>query len=1141
MNVVYDLLGFQSRDHGERGIARYVLQLALALERTHPGLVTDYLVHPDLPFPAGAEPLVATGRLTRADRRSTGRWASDGGVFIAGSPFECFNQPSELVVPGAVRTNRWRRLVVLHDLIPAIFPELYLEGPMNPQYYGARFASLNLFDRFLVNSQATADDALEMLDIEPAQIDVIGAGADPRFRPPEDGPRVAASTLAESGIVPGLTPGYVLFPTGIDPRKNIERTIRAYGRLPRNLRDRHQLVLCCRVSDEDRAVVEGIAREAGLDGELLITGYVSDDTLCRLYQGAHLVVFPSYYEGFGLPALEAMRCGAPVICADATSLVEVQPLPEARFDPLSIRAITAALTGALTDEGFRDQLRDQVPPPFTWERSGELTGRVIAEELAALQARDHAIDLTTSPASGATTASGMAAPVNRPRLALFAPLPPQQTGVAAYAYRLVERLQDHCDVTVFVDCDATNPDDRPSVGWPVGEADLEPAALRRPDGVTVLPADRFAAVAASGGAFDQVLYLLGNSHHHVAALRTNELRPGHVLLHDVQLTELHRALRRSHPDRLVEGSVGRTIAHRYPGRYRAEVEAMDEVSAETADRFGILMARDIVDPDCQLLVHSEYARTLLHLDGAGGATVPFPMPGPEVDVAWRPDQPLPVITAFGPLDDDRQPAKLVTAMSTVVGMLPEARLRFVGRIEGEAKHRLLDVADRFGIGDRLEFHGDLDDDRFRARMYDTSLAVQLCARAAGESSATVAELLAVGVPVLTTDLGPATELPDDAVARIAVDADAEQLGSAIVDLLVDQDRRQAMSMAARIHAAANGFEAAAARLAELLFTAPADRGPADRSRVLDQLRQGIDHTRANLEVVRNASSAYLGDNLLVTRLETGQDIYVDGRDTSLAPALLLDGRWEPEATAVFTALLEPSSCVIDVGANVGYFGLVAGTVVDHRAGGSIHLLEANPHLAGLIERSVALNRLGATASVAAVAVSDGPGSLQLQIPKHLWGSSHLGELDDDLAGAIDAAMDLELGNEDVLSVPTVALDDYVEAQGLDRIDLIKMDIEGHEEAAYRGMKRLVARNRGRLRLLMEFSAGQYYDPRAFLDRVRRDFGSLAAIHPATGRLLPVASLDDLLLLSRGGFAMILAGHRLAGTPIRPTVEEAVAQ
>ena len=286
MNVVYDLLGFQSRDHGERGIARYVLHLALALERVRPGLITQYLAHPDLPFPAGAEPLIATGRVVRADRWTPQRTPTAGGVFIAGSPFETFNLPSEHILPAYARSPWWRSAVVVHDVIPALFPEHYLSDPDNASYYSARLHSLNLADRFLTNSEATSDDTIELLGLDRANVTMIGAGADARFRRPPAGHEMAAESLVGDGIIAGLEPDYILFPTGIDPRKNIERTIEAYGLLPAWIRRRHQLVLACRLSEADRAVVGELAADAGLsDTEFVVTGYVSDETLCRLYQG----------------------------------------------------------------------------------------------------------------------------------------------------------------------------------------------------------------------------------------------------------------------------------------------------------------------------------------------------------------------------------------------------------------------------------------------------------------------------------------------------------------------------------------------------------------------------------------------------------------------------------------------------------------------------------------------------------------------------------------------------------------------------------------------------------------------------------------------------------------------------------------
>lgn len=1121
MNVVYDLLGFQSRDHGERGIARYVLNLALALERTNPGLVTEYRVHPDLPFPTGLEPLVGTGRLQLADRRTVGTPSSSGGVFIAGSPFENYNQPSELVLPSFVRSNQWRRLVVLHDLIPAIFPELYLDNEPNRRWYGARLASLNLFDRFLANSQATADDAVAMLDVTGDQMTVIGAGADDQFQRPAEGHRAAAQSLVQSGAINGLRPGYILFPTGIDPRKNIERTIHAYGRLPRRVRRTHQLVLACRLSEGDRAIVRAMAEAAGVGDELVVTGYVSDRTLCRLYQGAHLVVFPSYYEGFGLPALEAMRCGAPVICADASSLTEVQPLEHARFDPLSVRSIAAALTQALADDHLRDELRNQTPPPFTWDNAARGTGEVIRQCLDQLRT-----SIATVDPRGSTGA--------KPRLALFAPLPPQQTGVANYTYRLIEELRHHCDVTVFVDCgpgDRKRRDERRGDRELVDLRDSElaetgrpgPDDLRRPDGVTVVGTDQFDAVAAGGGAFDQVLYFLGNTHHHIQALQANKERKGHVLLHDVRLTELYRAIRNDIPDRLVDGSVGRTIGAFYPDRYRAEVEAMDVVNPETAHRFGILLARGIADEDTELMVHSATAKTLLRLDGAGEASIPFPAPCPTFPQPWSPPDGPPLIGVFGPLDPVRLPDRVVVAMATVVQTVPDARLRFVGRIEGLAKERLITLATRWGIADRVDFKGGLTDEEFRQEQRDTTLAVQLRSATDGGASSTVTELIGLGVPTLASDIDWVSEMPDEVVAKVAPSIDGPGLGDVMTSMLLDGAGLRQRSLTCREYAAHNSFARAAELLADRLFTR-ADRRPGDRSASnLAAVSANQERSNVDLGVVQRGVSAYLGDSILVTRLENGQDIYVDGRDTSVAPALLLDGRWEPETTDVFTALLRPGDCVIDIGANFGYFGLLAGAVVTAEAGGSVHMMEPNPHLVSLIERSIACNGLADRATVWGVAVSDGPGQIQLRIPKHLWGSAHVGGLDDGMKRALDRAMAQSASEEDAVVVPTIDLDRFTEQHDIDRVDVVKVDIEGHEQQAYRGMADVISRNRGTMRMLIEFTGNQYEEPADFFGQILNDFGTVAVVQPESGHLIPVAHYDDVRALSQSGFTMLLAG------------------
>ncbi|MDH4363348.1 MAG: glycosyltransferase family 4 protein, partial [Acidimicrobiia bacterium] len=377
MNVIYDLIGFQSRDHGERGIARYVLHLALALERTNPSLVTQYLVDPRLPLPTGAEPLIATGKLVRYEGDDPHRRPSAGGVFIAGSLFE-MDETIDRVLPSWARTPRWATAAVLYDLIPAKFADWYLQRADVRHHYLSRAASLTSVDHLLAISQASADDAVSLLGVDAERITVIGAGADARFRRPGVPHTDVAARLAERNEVPGLRPGYILFPSGIERRKNIERTIAAYARLAPEVRARHQLVLVCRIDDYARQLLDRVQAEEGIPGEVLATGFVDDDTLCRLYQGAELVIFPSIYEGFGLPVLEAMQCGAPVICADSSSLKEVQTWPEARFDPHATEAVADALARTLGDADLLDRLRNQELPPFTWDLAAQRTAEAMA-------------------------------------------------------------------------------------------------------------------------------------------------------------------------------------------------------------------------------------------------------------------------------------------------------------------------------------------------------------------------------------------------------------------------------------------------------------------------------------------------------------------------------------------------------------------------------------------------------------------------------------------------------------------------------------------------------------------------------------------------------------------------------------------
>jgi len=169
----------------------------------------------------------------------------------------------------------------------------------------------------------------------------------------------------------GLQRGdFVLATGGAQPRKNIVRVIEAFGRVP-ELRERIHLVVVGGLERGGDALYEATAR-AGLQSAVVFPGHVPPEDLRALYSACTMFVFPSLYEGFGMPVLEAMACGAPVICSNTSALPEVAGGAAILVEPTSVEAIAAAMAKVLSNKDVRDELRHAGlarAKTFTWERA----------------------------------------------------------------------------------------------------------------------------------------------------------------------------------------------------------------------------------------------------------------------------------------------------------------------------------------------------------------------------------------------------------------------------------------------------------------------------------------------------------------------------------------------------------------------------------------------------------------------------------------------------------------------------------------------------------------------------------------------------------------------------------------------------
>jgi glycosyltransferase involved in cell wall biosynthesis len=264
---------------------------------------------------------------------------------------------------------------VLYDLMPALDPGTYLMGPEATTYW-RRLDHLRRCDGLLAISEHTARQATTVLGDACPTLSVIRGGPYP------------SGAFPDFEVVGDDRPGlrlpdpFVLSVGGDHPRKNLDRLVEAWGRVPQHLRRRTPLVVACGLSPGTESRLLRAARRGGVGtGELLLTGRVSERRLQELYARAELFVFASVDEGLGMPPLEAAAAGCPTLLARGSSLSELTPDPEAFFDPLDTPALATAITRVLSQPAARQSLlatSQATAASFTWHDTGRRTWRALA-------------------------------------------------------------------------------------------------------------------------------------------------------------------------------------------------------------------------------------------------------------------------------------------------------------------------------------------------------------------------------------------------------------------------------------------------------------------------------------------------------------------------------------------------------------------------------------------------------------------------------------------------------------------------------------------------------------------------------------------------------------------------------------------
>jgi glycosyltransferase involved in cell wall biosynthesis len=264
--------------------------------------------------------------------------------------------------------------VTFYDLIPLIQSEIYLKpNPDFERLYREKIVHLNHADLMLAISESSRQEALEYLKFSEDQVVNISAAVDDIFQPLTYTPE-QTSALNDKYRVKRQ---YLMYSGATDDRKNHLGLIGAYAQLPLHFRHAHQLVLVGGLPDDHRFRFEQHIVKCGLSlDDVIITGRVTDDELVQFYNQCKLYIFASQHEGFGLPVLEAMSCGAAAIGANTTSIPEVIGYAEALFDPYSERAIADKILQVMNDPQLYQAIKDHgvvQARNFSWDISARRT------------------------------------------------------------------------------------------------------------------------------------------------------------------------------------------------------------------------------------------------------------------------------------------------------------------------------------------------------------------------------------------------------------------------------------------------------------------------------------------------------------------------------------------------------------------------------------------------------------------------------------------------------------------------------------------------------------------------------------------------------------------------------------------------
>ena len=643
--------------------------------------------------------------------------------------------------------------VICYDLIPLVFSDRYLVNPERRKFYMKGLENIRNADCILAISEATRQDTIRLLDVSPDKVVNIKAGISPLFTPVLKIKHSYWLKIFADKFK--ITKKFILYTGGEDWRKNIEGLVKAFAKLPQNLIKEYQLVIACRVSKNFSERLTELAKTMNIEQSLVLTNYVTDEELRALYSTCSLFVFPSFYEGFGLPLVEAMACGAPAIASNSSSLVEIISDSNLLFDPQSTEDITKHIQEVLSDQAWRKEISAK-----GLESSKQFSWQAIASKISESFRKYKLLDRFS------ISFERIKKTESKTKVAFFSPFRPIKSGISDYSHELLPFLAHHCELDLYFD-----------EGYSPDTTDLNQ---------TVLPWNQFEERVTKED-YENIIYHMGNSVYHCYAYSQLMNYPGISVLHDYYLGGLIKGLHYQRPE--LGFTLLEELKHNYGTNKATEIfNLIEKGDLDTCDKLasvGIYLNRRIFTRSLGVVVHSKWAynKALKEFGNDNSNIIHIPMlmsafkteeSSSEVRNQLNIPQDKFVISTLGIVANTKRAIPIIQAFKKYISEHPNSMLVYVGN-SAPVHDVLTQEINRLGLVDKVRVTGHVSMTDFYNYIQISDVCLNLRYPSNGESSASLMRILSAGKPVVVTDIGSFADFPDNVVLKIPQPTECDEV------------------------------------------------------------------------------------------------------------------------------------------------------------------------------------------------------------------------------------------------------------------------------------------------------------------------------------------------------------------------------